>query len=834
MQYEIEKIHAIIGGQLISNAPGYQLQYLATDSRKISFAKSALFFALKTPNRDGAVFLSDVYKQGVRNFVLSEPVSSTETLYPEANFIITSDPLVALQKLATHHRDQFHYPVIGITGSNGKTVVKEWLNFLLSAHFKIIRSPRSFNSQIGAPLSVWGMEKAHNLAIFEAGISKTGEMSRLQPVINPTIGILTNIGDAHQMGFSSDEEKLAEKLQLFKETATLFYPAADNWVQAFVEQYFTDPETKQCSKELIGIGRSAKARYRVLYIEKHMDRGLTEIEVQQQNREPYALLIPYTDEASIQNAITSWAVCLHLGIATDNLLQGLKELPVIDMRLQVLPAIHQGTVINDSYSLDFESLKVALDLLNQQLLSKTLILSDIPELPAGQALKSYEEMAALIGNKKIHRLITTGPQWQKYKDLVQGQVPILEQYASTAAFVKQFQPGKFKEEAVLLKGARAFQFEEILGLLIEKVHQTKLEINLSAIVHNLKVYRSCIHPTTKIMAMVKAFAYGSGLVEIASVLQYHKIDYLAVAYVDEGVSLRQAGIHLPIMVMNADEYAFELLVQHQLEPEIYSFDILESFTRFLQKQGLSQYPVHIKLDTGMHRLGFESSEIPELVRQIQNQQSLYIKSAFSHFTSSEDKQDDAFTLGQVTAFQTACQQLRTGTGYHFLTHMANSAAITRFPEFQMDMVRLGIGLYGINTTHEPLPLRTVASLKTTIAQIKKISPGDSVGYNRSGKVDHPMATATIRIGYADGFSRLLSNGRGKVWIHGQLAPVIGKVCMDMTMVDITSITQAKPGDTVEIFGENIPVQEMASASNTSPYEVFTSVGQRIPRIYVED
>lgn len=830
MQYQIERIHEMIGGEVVIAVPDYPIEYLATDSRKISFAKSALFFALSTSNRNGIEFLPEVYQQGVRNFVISAAVDFAE--YPEANFLIVKDTLAALQSLAIRHRSQFSYPVIGITGSNGKTIVKEWLNFLLSGTFKIIRSPRSFNSQIGVPLSVWGMEKEHNLGIFEAGISRVGEMARLQSVIDPTIGILTNIGDAHQQGFSSEQEKLAEKLQLFADTDILFYPARDNWVQAFVEQHFTDPETKQITKKLIGIGRSAKASYRVLYIEKHMDRLQTEIAVQVREGKPSTLLIPYTDEASIQNAITCWAVCLHLGLTTTSLEQGLKELPVIDMRLQVVPAIHQGTVINDSYSLDAESLKVALDLLNQQLLSKTLILSDIPELAAAETNKSYSDMAALINNKKIHRLITIGPQWQKYKAFV--QVPKLEQYGSTTAFVKQFQPGKFKEEAILLKGARAFQFEEILGLLMDKVHQTKLEINLSAIVHNLKVYRSCIEPSTKLMAMVKAFAYGSGIVEIASVLQYHKIDYLAVAYADEGVALRQAGIHLPIMVMNADEYSFEPLVQHQLEPEIYSFDILDKFIQFLQKQGLSQYPVHIKLDTGMHRLGFETSDIPSLIRKIQPQQALYIKSAFSHFTSSEDDQDDAFTLGQVTAFKAGCQELRVGIGYHFLCHIANSAAIARFPEFQMDMVRLGIGLYGINTTGETLPLRIVASLKTTIAQIKKLEPGTTVGYNRKGKINKPTTIATIRIGYADGFSRLLGNGTGKVLIHGQEAAVIGNVCMDMTMVDITHIPEARTGDPVEIFGENIPVQQMAASSHTSSYEIFTSVGQRIPRIYVED
>ncbi|HTN37057.1 MAG TPA: bifunctional UDP-N-acetylmuramoyl-tripeptide:D-alanyl-D-alanine ligase/alanine racemase [Arachidicoccus sp.] len=843
MNYTIQQIKEILGASGLLVVPQALIMHIGTDSRKISFAASSLFFALRTDNRDGVDFIEDVYQQGVRNFVLHAPLSPSSSAYTDANFLVVPDTLLALQQLAAEHRKQFTYPVIGITGSNGKTIVKEWLNWLLSEKFLIVRSPRSFNSQIGVPLSVWEMTDKDELGIFEAGISTTEEMDHLSAVIQPTIGVLTNLGDAHSTGFENKEEKLKEKLKLFRRAGVLFYPADESWIRSLVGKTFElDTErsnnvgagnagTGGRSIQVLGIGKFAEADFRVLQVQINRDENNTEISGKHAGRIAQ-WSIPFTDEAAIQNSITCWAVCTYLGLTESQFLERVRQLPAIDMRLQVLPAIGRCTVINDSYSLDTESLKVALDLLNQQLLSATLILSDIPGIKSGEKSTAYHQMAALIENKHIRRLITIGTQWIKRKSIL--SVPVLEQYSTTADFIRNFQPGKFKEEAILLKGARHFQFETLLGLLLEKVHQTRLEINLSAIVHNLKVYRSRLQPGTKMMAMVKAFAYGSGLLEMASVLQYHKIDYLAVAYVDEGVALRNGGIHVPIMVMNVDEYGFETIVQHQLEPEIYSFRILEQFVGFLRRQGLTGYPVHIKIDTGMHRLGFEPAEMTRLVLQLQNQPTIYIKSAFSHFTSSEDGADDLFTRQQGKVFLECCGLLSAGLGYDFIRHLANSAAIARFPQFQLDMVRLGVGLYGINTTGENLDLRTVATLKATIAQIKYITPGDTVGYNRKGKADRPITTATIRIGYADGFSRLLGNGSGAVMIRGKMARVIGNVCMDMTMVDITEIPEAREGDDVEIFGEALPVQQMAAASHTSSYEIFTSIGQRVNRVYLED
>lgn len=824
MQYKIQEIKEITAatGDLID--PVASVAYLATDSRKISFAATALFFALKTQSRDGMAFLEEVYQQGVRNFIVHRPVDQSR--YPDANFLLVEDPLLALQQLAGFHRRRFNYPVIGITGSNGKTIVKEWLYSFLAGDFKVVRSPRSFNSQIGVPLSVWEMDEEDDLGIFEAGISMTGEMWHLQQVIQPTIGVLTNIGDAHREGFDSKQGKLLEKLKLFENAAVLFFSSDNGWVDAAVNKHFKDTNTK-----LYRIGTNEDAFLQIVAIRKDQENSVTCIETQCEGLKA-TVKIPFTDEAAIQNVLTCWAVCRYLGIGGGTIAKVALELPAIDMRLQVVPAINRCTVINDSYSLDTESLKVGLDLLHQQLLTKTLILSDIAGLDSGHQDEVYQAMAALVTNKQVNRLITIGIQWKRYAACF--KLPEVEQYDSTENFVLHFQPGRFKDEAILLKGARKFHFEDIFGLLMEKVHQTRLEVNLSAIVHNLKVYRQQILPTTKLMAMVKAFAYGSGIIEIASVLQYHKIDYLAVAYADEGVALRNAGIHVPLMVMNVDTYGFETIVQHQLEPEIYSFRILAQMTGFLKKQGLSQYPVHIKIDTGMHRLGFELQEIDALVAILKLEPTIHVKSVFSHFTSSEDSADDGFTKKQAEAFHEACEMIYEAIGYGFIRHIANSAGIARFSQYQLDMVRLGVGLYGINTTDKELPLRTVATLKATIAQIKHIAVGDTVGYNRKGKINRPTTTATIRIGYADGFSRLLGNGNGSVLIRGKRAPVIGNVCMDMTMVDITEIAEAKEGDDVEIFGEHLPVQLLAKASATSSYEIFTSVGQRVNRVYLED
>jgi len=819
--YTIDKISAIIDAESILANKEIRIEHLVIDSRKISFANSSLFFALKTEHRNGINFLDDAYQQGVRNFVLQEKIDVAK--YAEANFLFVQNSLEALQKIAAFHRSQFHYPVIGITGSNGKTIVKEWLNFLLNDNYKIIRSPRSYNSQIGVALSVWEMNEHYNLGIFEAGISEKNEMINLEKIIRPEIGIFTNLGDAHDKGFSNREEKSNEKLKLFQHSKIVFANADNEPIISALH--------KNTSAKIYTYGKDKTATLHIITIKKENKKTIitANYESGHQDKETF-ITIPFIDDASIQNACICWLTAIYYKVDENTIKEKMLQLPTIDMRLQVLPAINHCTIINDSYSLDIDSLSIGLDLLNQQMLPKTLILSDFYHADEN----IYQSIMDILFNKKINRLITIGSDWQKFQTQLKHKVPIIESYFSTNHFINHFRRNQFREEAILLKGSRSFHFEKLFNLFIEKIHQTKLEINLTNVVHNFKEYRKRLRPSTKMMAMVKAFAYGSGSVEIANILQYHKIDYLAVAYVDEGAELRNAGINVPIMVMNTDEYGFETLLQHNLEPEIYSFKILDSFSSFLRKQGVAQYPVHIKLDTGMHRLGFEEYQFDELIKKLNADNTLMIKSVFSHLVASEDPQEADFTRKQVEIFSRGCHAIEQAIQYPFIKHIANSAAIACYPEFQFDMVRLGIGLYGVNYTDEKLNLKTIATLKTTIAQIKHLQAGETVGYNRKGKIDKPTTTATIRIGYADGYSRKLGNGAGFVLINNQPAKVIGNVCMDMTIVDITNIEGVQEDDDVEIFGENLPVEQLAEWSGTSAYEIFTSVGQRVKRVYVEE
>ncbi|MGF7231028.1 bifunctional UDP-N-acetylmuramoyl-tripeptide:D-alanyl-D-alanine ligase/alanine racemase [Arachidicoccus sp.] len=815
--YTIHKIASIVDAVSILVNEDATIEHLITDSRKVTFAASSLFFALKTEHRNALIFLDDLYHQGIRNFVVQERLDFSE--YKNANFLIVKDVLSALQRVAQFHRLQFHYPVIGITGSNGKTIVKEWLNFLLSDAYKIVRSPRSYNSQIGVPLSVWEMSEEYNLGIFEAGVSEMNEMDNLRKIIQPEIGIITNIGDAHEKGFANKQRKLEEKIKLFQHSKVIFAGGDD-------EQIISTLKEKTTAK-IFSYGKNESATLRIIEIKK--EQRQTRIVANYQGRET-SIVIPFVDDASVQNACICWIVVIYLELDERIIATKIMQLPAIDMRLQVLPAINRCTIINDSYSLDIDSLSIGLDLLNQQLLPKTVILSDFHN----DEKKTYQSAIEILGNKKISRLIVIGKNWQQYLSELKNKLAVVEHYLSTENFEEKFQSNQFRDEAILLKGARSFHFEDLLNLLIEKVHQTRLEINLSNIVHNLKEYRKHLEPTTKVMAMVKAFAYGSGSVEIASILQYHKIDYLAVAYADEGVELRNAGIKVPIMVMNADEYGFETMVQHNLEPEIYSFKILNEFASFLQKQGVAQFPVHIKLDTGMHRLGFEEREINQLISSLKENKLLVIKSVFSHLVGSEDAAEDDFTKRQAEIFRRCCDKIQYAIQYNFIKHIANSAAAARHIDLQFDMVRLGVGLYGVNTTNEKLDLKVVASLKTTIAQIRHLRAGETVGYNRKGRIEKPTIIATIRIGYADGYNRRFSNGAGFVLINNQPAKVVGVVAMDMTMVEITDIPNVKEGDDVEVFGEHLAVQQLADWSGTIAYEIFTSVGQRVKRVYVEE
>lgn len=774
------------------------IEHLLLDSRKIYSPTSSLFFAIKGIRRDGHHFIPELYKRGVRNFVISQEINTEE--YPEANFFLVRDTLDALQQLAAHHRQHFSIPVIGITGSNGKTIVKEWLYQLLQEDYNIVRSPKSYNSQIGVPLSVWQMNPQHTLAIFEAGISQPGEMENLENIIKPTIGVLTNIGEAHSEGFTSVKQKEFEKSILFKNAVN---PAA-----------------------LIIIDIQRQALSTIIYARDDRETGKT-----------ISIAIPFIDDASVQNAITCWQVMRMLGYDNERIQSRMKLLLPVNMRLELKKGINHCTIINDSYSADLSSLEIALNFLGQQSSGekKTAILSDF--LQSGlTAEELYKRIAGTLQNHSVNKVIGIGEKISKFLQIAFTASPISQEYfPNTESFIQHYRFSQFKEEAILVKGARTFAFEQIVQLLEEKVHQTVLEINLNAIAHNLNEYQKILMPSTRVMAMVKAFAYGSGGAEIAGILQYHKVDYLGVAYADEGVELRKAGITLPVMVMNPEENAFEAIVENNLEPELYSFELLYSFDRFLQQQGLQHFPVHIEIETGMNRLGFATDEREKLSMALQSTTSFRVQTVFSHLVASEEAMQDEFTLQQFALFKLAVKELQEKLDYPFLSHIANSAAAIRHPQLQMDMIRLGIGLYGVDSTGSgKLNLQTVATLKSTIAQVKYIKKGESVSYNRKGVIEKDSVIATVRIGYADGYPRRLGNGVGKIWINGKMAPIMGTVCMDMFMIDVTDIPGVEEGDDVIIFGKQIPVQLVSEWANTIPYEIMTGISQRVKRVYFEE
>ena len=832
MTYTINDIAAIVKGKLfIREAPG-NIEHLLLDSRKVVYPSTSLFFALEGPRRNGHKFIRELYDQGVCNYIVHSKTSVAGI--PFINAVVVKDTLNALQELAEHHRKQYNVPVIGITGSNGKTIVKEWLNQLLEDEFQIVRSPKSYNSQTGVPLSVWQMNGLHRLGIFEAGISETGEMDKLEKIIQPTIGVLTNIGEAHSGGFESIHQKAEEKLRLFKNVTTLIYcrdyPSVNEGIASYLNPLRIGNQAAPVT--LLDWSYTSDAALRILSILK--DPGGTIISAIY-HQGAVSIRIPFTDDASVENCITCWAVLLFLHISEDKIQAGFKKLTHIAMRLELKKGINNCSLINDSYSADLSSLKIALEFLSQQQQhqNKTIIISDF--LQSGKEDTAlYREIADAVHQKKIQRLIGIGGQILKQEKLF-ATIPGTRSffYPDVESFLGDFNNLSFDNEAILLKGARIFEFERISRLLEQKAHQTVLEIDRDALLHNLREYQKILKPSTRIMAMVKAFSYGSGSYEIAGMLQFHRVDYLAVAYADEGVELRKAGITLPVMVMNAEESTFDALVRFRLEPDIYSFNILKDLDLFLRKKSIREFPVHIELETGMHRLGFELEQVPDLIKQLKDS-AFKIVSVFSHLVASENPAEDLFTIKQAQQFITACDTIEQVIGYSFIRHIANSAAISRHAELQMDMVRLGIGLYGIDSAlNHLLELKEVSCLKTTIAQIKQIPKGATVGYGRKAMAQHNRVIATVRLGYADGYSRRLSNGKGSMLVHGQLAPVTGNICMDMTMIDITGIDGVQEGDEVIVFGKELPISQVAAWAETIPYEILTGVSQRVKRVYFE-
>jgi Alr-MurF fusion protein len=836
LSYSIQHIAQIINAATTPKDETL-IEHLLLDSRRVYAPSASIFFALKGLRRDGHQFISELYKKGIRFFVISENIDTAA--FPGAHFLLVNDTLAALQQLAAYHRKQFktmpdgrQVPVIGITGSNGKTIVKEWLYQLLNEDFNIVRSPKSYNSQIGVPLSVWQMNAQHTLGIFEAGISQPGEMEKLEKIIQPTIGILTNMGEAHSEGFLNKRQKLEEKLKLFQKVSLLIYKDDGQSIKAAVQaagiKSFSWGHHKECDIQIVSVEKSA-SEATITFVFRWLHT--------------LKFSIPFTDEASIENAISSYCVLLHLNTSGDTIQKRMMNLQPVNMRLELKKGINNCSLINDSYSADLSSLNIALNFLDNQSAGakKTVILSDF--LQSGlQSEELYKKIAASLQNHGVNKVIGIGEKISALLPDALASSTIQEYFTGTDTFIQHYRFSQFKDETILVKGARIFEFEKIVQSLEQKLHQTVLEINLNALAHNLKQYQQRLKPSTKIMAMVKAFAYGSGGAEIAGVLQYHKADYLGVAYADEGVELRKAGITLPIMVMNPEENAFNAIVENNLEPEIYSFELLHAFDKFLQTEGLQQYPVHIEIETGMNRLGFSVNEIELLGHELLNSPSFKVQSCFSHLAASEEKEQDDFTKQQADKFQKAAEELQNKLGYTFIRHIANSAAAIRHPQLQMDMVRLGIGLYGVDSAGSgTLNLQTVATLKSTVAQLKKLKPGESVSYNRRGIVEKDSVIATIRIGYADGYPRRLGNGIGKIWVkarlpdgQGKLAPIIGTVCMDMIMIDVTAISGVAEGDDVIIFGNQLPVLQLAQWAGTIPYEIMTGVSQRVKRVYFEE
>ena len=834
MNYTIEKITTLIGARRLGETDA-QIGWLLTDSRSLCFPEETLFFALSSARNNGHRYISSLYRRGVRNFVVE--AKGLQTYCPEAsstmtdaNFLVVPRTLAALQRLAERHRDEFDIPIVGITGSNGKTMVKEWLYQLLLPSQKIVRSPRSYNSQIGVPLSVWLLNDQTEVGIFEAGISQPGEMMALRDIIQPTIGVLTSLGSAHQENFRSMEEKCMEKLELMHDTQAMVYCSDNDIVSRCIRRM-------QYKGEKISWSRcDEQAAFFVKNVTTGADPVVTQVSYVWQGEE-HSYAIPFMDEASIENSITCTAVALYLGVTPEQITERMPRLEPVAMRLEVKEGQRGCILINDSYNSDVNSLDIALDFMNRRFqdnsrLKKTLILSDIFQTGTTPE-QLYAQVGDLAVKRGVEKFVGIGPEISAQADRI--RIADKQFFADVQHFLSSDTFISLRDELILLKGARPFGFDQITEQLEQKVHETILEVNLNALVDNLNHYRSFLKPETKMVCMIKADAYGAGAIEVAKTLQDHRVDYLAVAVADEGVTLRKAGITANIMIMNPEMTAFKTMFDYDLEPEVYSFRLLDALIKAARKEGITGWPVHIKLDTGMHRLGFDpEKDIDELISRLKHQQAVIPRSVFSHFVGSDSDDFDDFSARQFALFDKASQTLQAAFSHKILRHMDNSAGIEHFPERQMDMCRLGIGLYGVNpyaSLHASL--KCVSTLKTTILQLRQVPAGETVGYSRKGKIEHDSVIAAIPIGYADGLNRHLGNRHGYCLVNGQKAEYVGNICMDVAMIDVTGI-DCQEGDMVEIFGEHLPVTALSDTLETIPYEVLTGVSNRVKRVYFQD
>ncbi len=818
LNYTTGKVSEILDAKIIGKTERV-IKSVSIDSRSVAGGESVLFFAIVGQHHDGHQFINELYNyHDVRIFVVNNSEDFSKQ-FPEATFLLVDDTLSALQKFASFHRKQFTYPVIGITGSNGKTIVKEWLSQLLSIEYQVVRSPKSFNSQVGVPLSVLQMDDSYQIGLFEAGISLPNEMEKLRSIIEPVYGIFTNIGLAHQENFKDVKQKTLEKLKLFSNVKKLIYCKDHEMIDNLIK---TNGRIAAFTW-----GKTNEADIQVKKIAIANDSTTIQLVYKSSN---YSFSIPFTDSASVENAMHCFCFLVLYGLEPESILPRMQRLTPVAMRLELKEGINNCTLINDSYNSDIGSLSIALDFLLQQKQhpQRILILSDI--LQSGQSPNAlYADVARLVAEKKVDKIIGIGKDINQFANLFNVEK---EFYLGTNEFLESFSRRQISNTAILLKGSRTFHFERISAVLERKAHRTVMEINLNALVHNLNYFRGLLKPDVKVMALVKAFSYGSGSFEIANLLQFHRIDYLGVAFADEGVALREAGITLPIIVLNPSFGTYELMIEYNLEPEIFNFSGLDEFVNILDRSGVGKYPIHLKIDSGMHRLGFMEEEVDELINKLIKFSSVKVQSIFSHLAASEDNAHDDFTQKQIDTFNLISSKISSSIGYTPIKHLLNSAGIERFPQAQFNMVRLGIGLYGVSSIDQDR-LQNVSTLKTHVIQVKQLKSGETVGYNRKGKITKSSTIATIPIGYADGLDRKLSNGNGRFLLNGKLVPTIGNISMDTCTIDATGVDVVE-GNEVVIFGKNPTIFDIARAIDTIPYEVLTSISRRVKRIYFQE
>lgn len=807
----------------LSGPGSRKVEQLCTDSRRLTRSGEVLFIAITGEQHDGHNFLEELYLRGVRCFMIENPglASGLE----DASVLVVKNSLKALQELAAWRRASYPGPLLAITGSNGKTIVKEWIYQLMADEARLYRSPGSYNSQLGVALSLWGLAPEHELAILEAGISQPGEMERLKHMLKPDIGLFTHAGSAHQEYFSSLEEKLGEKLILFKDCEKVICSADSRPAGLSMTERIRNLGPRPVSWSLQG--QPALYQFRLEAREGGPDRLIRLRDGERDPEWPVDMSLPFSDEASVENLMQVICFALEQGMEPGWISDRLGQLEPVSMRLQTLQGLDGSILINDAYNSDLEGLKAALSVLGRhdERMPRVLILSDLYQSGLTPA-QLYLQVAELLESGRIHLFVGVGPDISAHASLFPANALF---YTSTSELLEDFDRAAIQDRVVLIKGSRSFGFERLAMEFQLKVHATRLEIDLNALSANLKLYRSKLDRGVKLMAMVKALSYGAGSTEVARILQYHRVDYLAVAFIDEGIELRRAGIHLPIMVMNPDPDAFESMIDQQLEPEVFSLGSLKRLHALLRKKGVTGYPVHLKMDTGMHRLGFLESDIDELLEYLQEAE-IRVESIFTHLAAAGEPEHDAFTLEQLRRFELYSKKLSLACGREILRHALNTAGIERFGDQQYEMVRLGLGLYGPGGLKG---LQQVSILKTVVSQVKEINEEDTVGYSRAGRVKGGGRVATIPLGYADGFPRSLGNGRGKVVIKGRSYPTLGNICMDMSMIDVSG-SQVREGDEVEIFGSVQRVEELADQAGTIPYEILSTVSSRVKRVYLQD